>query len=167
MTITINSVNGYELARVCAGTLCGADLRGVDLCGANLTGMDLTGANLFGIRFERASLRNTILRDAHLEGADLRYADLTAAYLDGAIVENGFKISNRRGGNVFNGSAGYHQWIAYNTTKGILLRFGCECHLLKDWKHALLAKRHEAHGWEKYASVTKSIANLAKAHFSI
>ena len=126
--------------------LCGADLRGANLCGADLRGANLRGANLRGAN----------LRYADLRGANLRYADLCDADLCDGIKLKGLRPFLQLG------PIGSRQdyFVAWITTKGLMLRAGC----FFGSKDEFLNILDETHGNNAHAEEYKAALVLAEKH---
>lgn len=78
-----------------------ANLSSANLSNANLICADLSQANMSGANLRNASLSGANLKDAYLSGANLKGAqvsilELSGAFLEGAIMPDGSKNSNRQ-----------------------------------------------------------------------
>lgn len=103
-----------------------ADLSNASLWGANLHNCDLCQAILTGASLQHASLRNMKLQRTDLSMTDMRGADLFRTDLRRAYLQNAHLPEMT--------------WVIFGEqydlqiTNGILLRVGCQEHLIEDWR---------------------------------
>ena len=136
-------LSGADLswANLSGADLSGADLSGADLSWANLSGADLSWANLSWANLSWANLSGANLSGAYLSGADLSGADLSWANLS----LSGGRTTKVVAGWVRTISGGRYYAHSINTDAGRILRFGCECMPLTEWREKLseLCAKHE------------------------
>ena len=109
----------------------GANLLGADLLGANLLGADLLGANLSG-----AYLSGANLSGANLSGAYLSGAYLSGAYLSGAKI--GPHTITRKVAQIRRDDG--YEFIGFALEDGgLLIRAGCQTHLIADYRQHVAA----------------------------
>ena len=146
------SLRDVVVAAVKSGAyLSSADLRGADLSGADLRGAYLRGADLSG-----AYLSGAYLRGADLSGADLSGADLRGAYLRGSKL-----VGNRPVLQIGPIGSRADYLVAYLTDAGVMVRAGCFCGSLDEFRAACAETHGDGIHGREYAAAIQMIATHA------
>jgi hypothetical protein len=140
-----------------AGIKARANLEGANLEGANLEGANLARANLARANLARANLARANLEGANLEGANLEGANLEGAYLDQETELKGERPIFQIG--PIGSRCAY--FVAYITTKGLLVSAGCfKAKTIAEFRDRLV----EEHGGNKHAEEYESALALIEKH---